>query len=98
MANFIINSRGEVNGCSGIFPSSFVRIIDNFPGDRPPADADLKSYLEASRHKNNEYANTRDTFKGLEEGLQSIGQKKRIEMVQKLPQVPVEIFRDDYFR
>ena len=38
--------RGEANGKSGIFPSSFVRIIDSFPGDAPPDSADLSSYLK----------------------------------------------------
>ena len=38
--------RGEANGKSGIFPSSFVRIVDSFPGDAPPDSADLSSYLK----------------------------------------------------
>ena len=38
--------RGESNGKTGIFPASFVRIIDSFPGDVPPDSADLSSYLK----------------------------------------------------
>ena len=38
--------RGEANGKTGIFPASFVRIIDAFPGDAPPDSADLSSYLK----------------------------------------------------
>ena len=38
--------RGESHGKSGIFPASFVRIIDAFPGDTPPDSADLSSYLK----------------------------------------------------
>ncbi len=38
--------RGEANGKSGIFPSSFVRIIDSFPGNGPPDSADVSSYLK----------------------------------------------------
>ena len=38
--------RGETDGKTGIFPASFVRIIDSFPGDVPPDSADLSSYLK----------------------------------------------------
>ena len=42
--------RGEnQQGQSGIFPSSFVRIVDSFPGDAPPDSADLSSYLKKTQ-------------------------------------------------
>ena len=44
---FFIYNRGECNGRSGIFPASFVRIVDSFPGDIPPHGADLRCYLKA---------------------------------------------------
>ena len=38
--------RGETKGgAAGIFPSSFVRIVDAFPGDAPSAEANVKPYL-----------------------------------------------------
>lgn len=49
--------RGEANGKSGIFPSSFVRIVDSFPGDAPPDSADLSSYLK----KPQRYLHTKTT-------------------------------------
>lgn len=61
--------RGEVKNKSGIFPASFVRIIDSFPGNRPPSSANVKPYTDAANHKNNEYMNTKAAFSGLEEGL-----------------------------
>jgi hypothetical protein len=55
--------RGESKGQTGIFPASFVRIIDSFPGPTPPASADLSMYLNASSNNsargNNDYMNTR---------------------------------------
>jgi len=104
--------RGEVNGRVGIFPSSFVRVIDSFPGDNPPPDADLKSYLDAPARKPEEYANTRQAFQGLEEGLREVGRQAHFQnAVEGLPReiaerenrrmdssVPREIFEDDYFR
>ena len=55
--------RGESKGQTGIFPASFVRIIDSFPGPTPPAEADLSMYLKASSNNpargNNDYMNTR---------------------------------------
>ena len=63
------NSRGECAGSSGIFPSSFVRIIDSFPGDIPTAD--ISSYRGAESHQGHEYDNTQPAFKGLDEGLKA---------------------------
>ncbi len=79
--------RGECKGRSGTFPSSFVRVIDAFPGCQPPPDADVSSYLDAERHKHNEYQNTRDTFASLEEGLKRIGRETMIKnVVNGLPE------------
>jgi hypothetical protein len=54
---------GESKGQTGIFPASFVRIIDSFPGPVPPVTADLSMYLKASSNNpgrgNNDYMNTR---------------------------------------
>ena len=47
--------RGEANGRSGTFPSSFVRIIDSFPGDAPPDSADLSSYLKKPQRYENSF-------------------------------------------
>jgi hypothetical protein len=70
--------RGESNGKSGIFPSTFVRIIDSFPGDVPPASADLSSYLNAGKTARTagDYMNTRNAFQGLEENLKVLGPPK----------------------
>ena len=73
--------RGEANGVLGVFPASFVRVVDAFPGDAPPASANLKPYLDAPKHKKNEYMNTKNSLKGLEEGLRSIGQQAVIKSV-----------------
>ena len=51
--------RGVCGGRSGIFPSSFVRIIDSFPGDAPGPGADPSSYLRAEMSQGHEYDNTR---------------------------------------
>ena len=51
--------RGECSGRSGIFPSSFVRIIDSFPGDTPGPGTDSSSYLRAELSSGHEYDNTR---------------------------------------
>jgi len=61
--------RGECAGSSGIFPASFVRIIDSFPGDVPTADS--SSYRGAEFHQGHEYDNTQPAFKGLDEGLKA---------------------------
>ena len=72
--------RGETKGgAAGIFPSSFVRIVDAFPGDAPPASANVKPYLDAARHRGNEYMNTKNQFKGLEEAMRAMGQQSMIQ-------------------
>jgi len=75
--------RGECNGKNGIFPASFVRIVDSFPGDAPPIGADLRSYIKAqsgmfnggsvlagsSSRTHNDYMNTQNAFPNLTESL-----------------------------
>lgn len=51
--------RGECGGRSGIFPASFVRVVDAFPGDTPGPGADSSSYLRAELSSGHEYDNTR---------------------------------------
>ena len=46
---FSLFFRGELSGKSGIFPASFVRIIDSFPGSSPPEHADTKPYTQVIR-------------------------------------------------
>ncbi len=80
--------RGECKGRSGTFPSSFVRVIDAFPGSEPPPNADLKSYLDAPKHKANEYQNTRNQFAGLEDGLKKMGREAALKgVVNGLPEI-----------
>lgn len=55
--------------------------MDAFPGDTPKAEANVKPYLEANRHKGNEYMNTRNTFEVMEKGLKSIGQQSMLKSV-----------------
>ena len=56
--------RGETKGgAAGIFPASFVRVVDAFPGDAPSASANVRPYLEAGKHKGNEYMNTANQFR-----------------------------------
>ena len=66
---FLFFSRGESKGRTGIFPASFVRIVDSFPGPVPPATADVTMYLNATSNNssrgNNDYMNTRYVFFGL---------------------------------
>ena len=77
--------RGECNGRSGIFPASFVRIVDSFPGDIPPKGADLRCYLKAQSGKFNgnltsnntprnhtDYMNTQNAFPNLTESLKAL--------------------------
>merc|ERR1719204_2061462 len=64
--------RGEVDGRSGIFPSSFVRVVDAFPGDTPPATADVSCYLKASLRSHDDYMNTANAFRGLDENLKAL--------------------------
>ena len=74
--------RGETKaGAVGVFPSSFVRVIDAFPGDAPPASANVQPYLDAAKHKGNEYMNTKNTFKGLEEAMRAMGQQAVMQSV-----------------
>ena len=51
--------RGECGGRSGVFPASFVRVVDAFPGDRLGPGADPSSYLRAELSSGHEYDNTR---------------------------------------
>ena len=80
--------RGECNGKSGLFPSSFVRIVDSFPGDVPPDGADVRCYLKAqsgisngkvesvgSTRNHNDYMNTQNAFPNLTESLQALEPK-----------------------
>ena len=68
--------RGVCKGRSGIFPASFVRIIDAFPDSTALHSRDAtKPYTEAEKHKKNEYMNTRNTFGQLEDCLKSMGQQ-----------------------
>ena len=77
--------RGECGGNSGVFPASFVRIIDAFPGTIPSASCTL-SYRsgraapspcsrhvprDAEQHQGNEYDNTRPAFGDLDAGLKA---------------------------
>eukprot|EP00094_Tigriopus_californicus_P005635 TCALIF_05432-PA protein Name:"Similar to DNMBP Dynamin-binding protein (Homo sapiens)" AED:0.05 eAED:0.05 QI:0/0.53/0.43/1/0.8/0.87/16/1294/2068 len=73
--------RGEARGQTGIFPASFVKIVDAFPGDTPKAEANVKPYVEANQHKGNEYMNTRNTFEVMEKGLKSMGQQSMLKSV-----------------
>ena len=74
--------RGQISdGRCGIFPSSFVRIVDAFPGSGPDNPGAARPYLEAAKHKHNEYMNTKHSFKGLEEGLKTIGQQSILNSV-----------------
>eukprot|EP00095_Tigriopus_kingsejongensis_P009498 maker-scaffold1595_size34508-snap-gene-0.8 protein:Tk09498 transcript:maker-scaffold1595_size34508-snap-gene-0.8-mRNA-1 annotation:"dynamin-binding protein" len=73
--------RGEAKGRIGIFPSSFVKIVDAFPGDAPAPDANVKPYVDAGQHKGNEYMNTRNTFDVMERGLKSMGQHSMMHSV-----------------
>ena len=86
--------RGESQGKSGIFPASFVRIVDSFPGDKPPQTADLSCYLQNPVRNYNDYMNTQHAFKGLDENLKALTPFADA----KLPTVPKEIFEDDYFK
>ena len=52
-------SRGEAGGNTGIFPSSFVRIISSFPGDTPGLGGDSTAYTRAQETSGHEYDNTR---------------------------------------
>jgi len=63
--------RGECSGSSGIFPASFVKIIDSFPGDIPGLMADTTPYMKAADAGGHEYSNTTPAYKGLDEGLRS---------------------------
>ena len=63
-----------------------MRVVDSFPGDAPPETADVSCYLKANVRSHNDYMNTANAFKGLDEGLKA------------LQPVPQEIFQDDYFR
>ena len=56
-------ARGESAGKTGIFPCSFVRIIDSFPGDWPGPGGDASAYLRAEESSGHEYDNTRWVFK-----------------------------------
>ena len=51
--------RGECGGRSGVFPASFVRGVDAFPGDTLGPGADPSSYLRAELSSGHEYDNTR---------------------------------------
>ena len=62
--------RGECGGRTGVFPSSFVRVVDAFPGDGP-AGGDCSSYLGADLHSGHEYDNTRPVWGGLDSGLRA---------------------------
>ena len=75
--------RGETKGgaARGIFPASFVRVVDAFPGDAPSASANVRPYLEAGRHKGNEYMNTANQFRGLEEAMRAMGQQNMMKSV-----------------
>ena len=63
-------TRGECGGNSGIFPSSFVRIIDSFPGG-VPSEASTMAYREAEAHQGHQYDNTRPAFGDLDAGLKA---------------------------
>ena len=54
--------RGETAGKTGIFPCSFVRIIDSFPGDWPGPEGDASAYLRAEESSGHEYDNTRSVL------------------------------------
>ena len=53
-----------------MFPASFVRVVDAFPGDGP-AGGDCSSYLGADLHSGHEYDNTRPVWGGLDSGLRA---------------------------
>ena len=68
-----------------MFPASFVRIVDSFPGDVPPKGADLRCYLKAqsgifngnpasivSSRNHNDYMNTQNAFPNLTESLRAL--------------------------
>ena len=68
-----------------MFPASFVRIVDAFPGDVPPKGADLRCYLNAqsgicngnlasivSTRNHNDYMNTQNAFPNLTENLRAL--------------------------
>ena len=57
--NHNLITRGEIAGKTGIFPCSFVRIIDSFPGDWPGPGGDASAYLRAEESSGHEYDNTR---------------------------------------
>ena len=40
-----------MDGKSGIFPSSFVKIVDAFPGDMPADTTSKMAYLNAQYHQ-----------------------------------------------
>ena len=80
--------RGECNGISGLFPASFVRIVDSFPGNVPPDGADVRCYLNAqsgisngkvecigSMRNHNDYMNTQNAFPNLTESLRALEPK-----------------------
>ena len=52
-------TRGQAGGSTGIFPSSFVRIISSFPGDTPGPGGDSTAYTRAQETTGHEYDNTR---------------------------------------
>ena len=43
------------------------------------ASANVKPYLDADRHRGNEYMNTVNQFKGLEEAMRAMGQQSVIQ-------------------
>ena len=88
--------RGETKGgaARGIFPASFVRVVDAFPGDAPSASANVRPYLEAGKHKGNEYMNTANQFRGLEEAMRAMGQQggNSIDILARFPNLSLIMY------
>ena len=69
--------RGEnQRGQSGIFPSSFVRIVDSFPGDAPPDSADLSSYLKKTQRYENTVLLSR-FYRYVQNNASKVGHRKK---------------------
>ena len=83
------------SGKVGTFPSAFVRIVDSFPSPFPPDGADLTFYLKPGNKNNNDYMNTANAFRGLDENL------KALTLFSSGPAtlpMPKEFSEDYYFR